>query len=219
MRHAKRRTRLSLTTSERKALIMSQCRAIFEYQRITTTHSKAKLTRPFVEKIITLAKTDTLQNRRRVFRTLNDHVMVKRVFEKIAPLFEANNGGYTRILRLKRRRGDNALLAIFELVNRLPEEKRVVKDKEKEEQKPVAAEDIKPAEIKPEEKSKLKLKLKDKPQPKKVEPSPKAKEEKEVKKMPEPKPPLKEKEKKLPEKKRGKFLGGIGRLFKRKQKP
>ena len=206
MRHAKRRTRLNLTQAERKAFIMNQCCSILKYQRIITTYSKAKVVRSTVERILSLARDDTLGNRRKVFQVLNDHILVKRVFEKFGPLFKERNGGYTRLLRFKRRRGDNASLVIFELTNRLPEEKPVVK--EKKEKKTPTAQQVVPAKEKPQEKEAI-IKEKPKPKPEKAKPPLKIEER--------PKPPLREIPKEKKEKRRGRFLGGISKFFRRKQ--
>ncbi|MBU2541864.1 MAG: 50S ribosomal protein L17 [Candidatus Omnitrophica bacterium] len=200
MRHAKKRTRLNLTEGERKSLILNQCRSIFKYQRITTTYSRAKVVAPAVERIISLARVDNLTNRRRVFQKLKDHALVKKLFIEFAPLFKERNGGYTRILRLSRRRGDNANLVIFELIKRLPEKKSP--PKAKKEEKAVTQEKVQaPKQVTP---------PKEKPKA-----PPTAKEEKPLKQKPTP--AVKE----LPKdkKKGGKFFGGIGKIFRRKQEP
>ncbi len=196
MRHAKKRSRINRTRGEMRALLLNQSRSMFEHQRIITTYAKAKVVQPVVEKIITLAKHDNLNNRRLVFQQLNDHVMVKEVFEKFAPLFKDINGGYTRIIKLRNRRGDNALMVIFELTKRLTEEKPVVA-KEKKEKKLKATPEAAGEELKQQE----------------------AETDKSKEKHPEKKfkPPLKEKD--VHEPKGDKFLGGISKMFRRKQEP
>lgn len=208
MRHAKKRSRINRTRGEMRALLLNQSRSIFEHQRIITTLAKAKVVQPVVEKIITLAKHDNLNNRRLVFQKLNDHIMVKEVFEKFAPLFKDVNGGYTRIIKLKNRRGDNALMVIFELTKRLAEEKPVA-TKEKKEKKPKQIQESAGEASKQQEKE----------APASAPQETKAEVEKPKEKHPEKKfkPPLKEHEKHEP--KGDKFLGGISKMFRRKQEP
>jgi len=208
MRHAKKKRSLGLTEGARKALILNQCRSLFKHQRITTTYSKAKLVQPFAERILSLSRMNTLQNKRKVFQALNDHTLVKRVFEKLGPLFESRNGGFTRILRLKARRGDNAVLVIFELTKRLPEEKKIhVKDKKKKLEKPeTVTPEVQKTPPAP------KKEIKPKPvKPKRSEKTPKSVEKPQVKKKVE--------EKKQEEKKHPGLFDGISKLFKRKQEP
>lgn len=208
MRHAKKRSRINRTRGEMRALLLNQSRSMFEHQRIITTYAKAKVVQPVVEKIITLAKHDNLNNRRLVFQQLNDHIMVKEVFEKFAPLFKDVNGGYTRIIKLRNRRGDNALMVIFELTKRLAEEKPVV-TKAKKEKKPKVTQEAAGEELKQQEKE----------VPASAHQEKKAETEKPIEKHPEKKfkPPLKEKDKHEP--KGDKFLGGISKMFRRKQEP
>lgn len=204
MRHAKKRSKLGRNLGQRKALIFSLCRSLFIHQRIITTQTKAKVARPFVEKILYLAKTDNLTNRRRVFQLLNDHVLVKRVFEQLAPLFKDRNGGFTRIMRFKKRRGDDAYLSIFELVKRLPEEKPKHKEK-----KATASQAGTPA---PEKALKKEAPAKEKIKPEDVSQKPE--------RHPEPKPrPPKEDITKIKEDKKPGILGGVSKIFRRKQEP
>jgi large subunit ribosomal protein L17 len=98
--------------------------SIIEHERITTTLVKAKAMRPFVEKLVTLAKTDNVHNRRRAFAQLRNKEAVSKLFETLGPRFAARPGGYTRILKLaKPRLGDAADRAIFEFVERTIEVK------------------------------------------------------------------------------------------------
>jgi large subunit ribosomal protein L17 len=99
-------------------------RSLLTYQRIETTLAKAKAVRPHIEKLIALAREDTLANKRRAFRMLGDHHLVSVLFNDIAKRFAGRIGGYTRILRLGNRRGDNAPLALFELTEIKTEEKK-----------------------------------------------------------------------------------------------
>ena len=117
MRHLKRGRKLNRTPEHRKAMVRNIARSLFIHGRITTTPEKAKETRAFAEKLITLAKEGTLAARRRAIMLLHDKIVVKQLFEDIAPRYTERNGGYTRILRLASRRlGDAAHQAIFELV-------------------------------------------------------------------------------------------------------
>jgi len=101
-------------------MFRNQLTALFTHQRITTTVAKAKELRPQAEQLVTLARTGTLANRRRVLQMVPDSEVVSRLFEEIAPRFSDRPGGYTRIVRLGRRRGDNAELAIIEFVDYEP---------------------------------------------------------------------------------------------------
>jgi large subunit ribosomal protein L17 len=101
-------------------MFRNQLTALFTHQRITTTVAKAKELRPMAERMVTLARTGTLANRRRVLEMISDREVVGRLFEEIAPRFSERPGGYTRIVRLGRRRGDNAELAIIEFVDYEP---------------------------------------------------------------------------------------------------
>ncbi len=127
MRHKKSRHQLNRFTSWHKATLNSMARSIIIYQRINTTLAKAKAARTLIEKLITLAKEDTLANKRRAFKVLNDHKLVSLLFNDIGPRFKNRVGGYTRILNLGVRRGDNASLAILELTEIKKDEKKSVK--------------------------------------------------------------------------------------------
>jgi large subunit ribosomal protein L17 len=98
-------------------MFRNQLTALFTHQRITTTVAKAKDLRPLAERMVTLARTGTLANRRRVLQMVPDNEVVGHLFDEIAPRFSDRDGGYTRIVRLGRRRGDNAELAIIEFVD------------------------------------------------------------------------------------------------------
>ena len=153
MRHGLSGNRLSRNRSLRKATLRDMARAILVQERICTTRAKAKEARKFIEKLITLGKTDTLAARRAAFAILCDHAMVSDLFTKTAPRFKSRNGGYTRIIPYIQRAGDNAELAFLELTEKSREiitnQKRVkasevadVKDVKKvseAETKPVAA--------------------------------------------------------------------------------
>ena len=117
MRHRVRGRKLGRTTAHRKALFRNQLTALFTHERIITTVAKAKELRPLAERMVTLAGTGTLPARRKVLTMVPDKGVVRRLFEEIAPRFTERPGGYTRIMRLGRRRGDGAELAIIEFVD------------------------------------------------------------------------------------------------------
>ncbi len=98
-------------------MFRNQLTALFTHERIITTVAKAKELRPLAERMVTLARTDTLAARRRVATMVADKDVARRLFDEIAPRFADRPGGYTRIMRLGRRRGDNAELAIIEFVD------------------------------------------------------------------------------------------------------
>ncbi len=117
MRHRIRGRKLGRTTAHRTALFRNQLTALFTHERIITTVAKAKELRPLAERMVTLAGTGTLPARRKVLTMVPDKDVVRRLFNEIAPRFTERPGGYTRIMRLGRRRGDGAELAIIEFVD------------------------------------------------------------------------------------------------------
>ncbi|MGB0953030.1 MAG: 50S ribosomal protein L17 [Planctomycetota bacterium] len=124
MRHRVKTNNLSRTGSHRRALARNLVQALIEHERIETTVTKAKHHRPFAEKLITLAKEKNLHNFRRALAILgNDRKTTTKLFDVIGPRFKDRPGGYTRILKLsKPRLGDNAPVAIWELVERSEDE-------------------------------------------------------------------------------------------------
>ena len=117
MRHRVHGRKLGRTSSHRKALFRNQLTALFTHERIITTVPKAKELRPIAERMVTMARTGTLAARRRVGAMISDKEIARRLFDEIAPRFADRPGGYTRIMRLGRRHGDNAELAIIEFVD------------------------------------------------------------------------------------------------------
>ena len=117
MRHLKAGRKLNRNASHRAALLRNLARALFEHGRIITTVAKAKETRPFVEKLITLAKKGTLHARRLAIARLHDKESVAKLFKEIGPRFADRPGGYTRIIRrAERRLGDAGETAYLELL-------------------------------------------------------------------------------------------------------
>lgn len=121
MKHSNSGRKFSRTPSHRKAMLINLAKALLTYGRIRTTVMKAKDLRGVVEPMITLAKKNSLHARRLVYRDLNDHKLVKHLFDNIGPVFAETPGGYTRVLKLlQRRKGDNAPMAIIEFSKELP---------------------------------------------------------------------------------------------------
>ncbi|OGX34919.1 MAG: 50S ribosomal protein L17 [Omnitrophica WOR_2 bacterium RIFCSPHIGHO2_02_FULL_52_10] len=118
MRHGIAGNKLSRNSSLRKATVRDIAKATLVRQRICTTQAKAKEARKLVEKLITLGKNGSLADKRRAFAILCDHQLVSTLFTKTSPRFKQRNGGYTRIIPLGTRRGDNARLAFLELTEK-----------------------------------------------------------------------------------------------------
>ncbi len=117
MRHGDKNNNLSRTASHRKALLGNLASQLFQYKRIVTTLAKAKALRPYVEPLITKAKENTTHQRRLVFSHLQDKDAVKELFDVISAKTSSRPGGYTRVIKLGKRVGDNAELAMIELVD------------------------------------------------------------------------------------------------------
>lgn len=113
----KRGPRLGGGPAHQKQILANQASDLFRYGRLKTTEAKAKALRPYAERLITKAKQGDLHARRQVLSKLHDRDVVAYLFEDVAPRFSDRNGGYTRILKLGPRRGDNAPLALIELVD------------------------------------------------------------------------------------------------------
>ncbi len=118
MKHNIIHKKLNRTSSHRKALLMNLSNALIKHEQIQTTLPKAKELRPFIEKVITLGKKGDLESRRKTISILQDEKMTKKVFDTIANRYKDRSGGYTRIIKLGNRFGDNAATAVIELVDR-----------------------------------------------------------------------------------------------------
>ena len=118
MKHNISHRKLNRTSSHRKALLMNLSNALIKHEQISTTLSKAKELRPFVEKVITLGKKGDLESRRKTISILQDEKNTKKVFDTFATRYKDRSGGYTRIIKLTNRLGDNAPTAIIELLDR-----------------------------------------------------------------------------------------------------
>lgn len=117
MRHGKKVNHLGRTASHRKALLANMASSLIKHKRITTTLAKAKALRTYVEPLITKSKNDTTHSRRTVFAYLQDKETVTELFRDVAPKVASRPGGYTRIIKLNNRLGDNAEMALIELVD------------------------------------------------------------------------------------------------------
>ena len=118
MKHNIAHRKLNRSSSHRKALLMNLSNALLKHEQITTTLPKAKELKPYVEKIITLGKKGDLQSKRKTISILRDEKNTKKVFDIFSKRYKDRLGGYTRIIKLGNRFGDNALTAIIELVDR-----------------------------------------------------------------------------------------------------
>ncbi len=151
MRHLKAGRKLNRTSAHRKALFRNLIGALVKHERIRTTLAKAKELRGKVEKTITLGKKGTLHARRHAFRLIGQKETVQKLFGLLAERYANRNGGYTRVIKIGNRRGDDAPMAFIELVDRegeKPPETPKTKAKPKKETKTPAKESAKKAEKK-----------------------------------------------------------------------
>src|SRR5215211_4468647 len=121
MRHGMANRKLGRTSSHRNAMFRNQLASLIESERIVTTLPKAKELRPLAEKLITLAKNDSVHARRQAARQVPNDALIAKLFDTLGPRFSTRPGGYTRIMKLGARRGDAAEMAILELVERSEE--------------------------------------------------------------------------------------------------
>jgi large subunit ribosomal protein L17 len=128
MRHLKAGRKLNRTASHRKALFRNLAKALFDHESIKTTTPKALELRRFADRLITMAKANNLHSLRLVFAELRDKEIVKKLFSDIGVRYQGTEGGYTRVLKIGRRRGDAAPMAIIELTQK-KEKEAVEKDK------------------------------------------------------------------------------------------
>lgn len=116
MRHRKGGCKLGRDKAGRRSLLLNLAKSLLEHEKIRTTEAKAKIVRPLVERLVTLARQDTMAHRRLAFRKLQSKKVVKRLFETLAPRYADRPGGYLRILKLGTRPGDAADMAQVEFV-------------------------------------------------------------------------------------------------------
>ena len=134
MRHRKKVIKLGRKTAHRKAMLANMASSLIEHKRINTTLTKAKALKVFIEPLVTKSKTDDTHNRRICFSKLRNKVAVKTLFDEVAKKIDNRQGGYTRIIKLGNRMGDNASMAIIEFVdyNEIYSQNNKSKDKKKE---------------------------------------------------------------------------------------
>jgi large subunit ribosomal protein L17 len=136
MRHRAHRYRLGRESAHRLAMVRNLLVALFRHERITTTETKAKAVRPLADRIVTLAKQESLHARRQALAMVPDAQVVARLFDTIAARFSDRHGGYTRIIKNGVRRGDAAPLVFLELVDRMEAPADKGKDKRERKEKP-----------------------------------------------------------------------------------
>ena len=117
MRHGKKIVKLGRKSAHRKAMLANMAVSLFEHKRITTTSTKAKALKIFVEPLITKSKNDSVHNRRQCFSKLRNKLGVQILFDEISKKVADRPGGYTRVIKLGNRLGDNASMAMIELVD------------------------------------------------------------------------------------------------------
>jgi large subunit ribosomal protein L17 len=120
MRHRKKSKRLGRQNSHRKATVKNMARTVLINESIRTTKVKAKVAQSLVDKLITIAKTDSPESKRHIFSIIRDKNIIETLFNDIAPRFKSRNGGYTRLIPLYPRKGDGSPMAILELVEKKP---------------------------------------------------------------------------------------------------
>ena len=137
MRHGLGYRKLNKTSEHRKALFKNMLNSLIKYEQIKTTLPKAKELKPQIDKVITIGKKNLLSGKKRLFSKLQNSSSVKKVFEELSKRYSKRNGGYSRVLKAGFRTGDDAPMAVIELIDRNIEAKKVdkpkkVKDKDKE---------------------------------------------------------------------------------------
>ena len=132
MRHNLGYRKLNRTPEHRKALFKNMLNSLIKYEQITTTLPKAKELKPLIDKVITIGKKNNLSNKKRLFSKLQDKSSVIKVFDVLSARYQKRNGGYSRVLKAGYRYGDDAPMAVIELVDRDVEAKKVDKPKKVE---------------------------------------------------------------------------------------
>ena len=132
MRHGLGHRKLNRTSEHRKALFQNMLNSLIKYEQIKTTLPKAKELKPPIDKVITIGKTNNLSNKKRLFSKLQDKSSVVKVFDILSARYVKRQGGYSRVLKAGYRYGDDAPLAIIELVDRDVEAKKIDKPKKVE---------------------------------------------------------------------------------------
>ena len=144
MRHKFANRHLNRTSEHRKALFKNMLNSLIKYEQITTTLPKAKELKPKIDKVITLGKRNNLQSKKNLFSRLQDKLSVDKLIKTLSQRYEKRKGGYSRVIRAGFRYGDDAPMAIIELVDRDVEAKKVdIKKKPEEATKPLAESKVK----------------------------------------------------------------------------
>ncbi|MBN2227914.1 MAG: 50S ribosomal protein L17 [candidate division Zixibacteria bacterium] len=132
MRHQVKTKKLNRPTPHREAMLANLATSVLEHRTIHTTEARAKEVRRVVDRLITIAKQDTLAARRQVGKTIRNKDVVKKLFSEIIPQFQDRPSGYTRVLRTGFRRGDSAMMSMVELLTAKP---KIEKEKDKKKEK------------------------------------------------------------------------------------
>ena len=132
MKHNIKHRKLNRSSSHRKALLMNLSNSLIKHEQIKTTLPKAKELKPQIDKVITIGKKNILSNKKRLFSKLQDKKSVTKVFGELSKRYSARKGGYSRVLKAGFRTGDDAPMAVIELVDRNPEAKKIDKPKKVE---------------------------------------------------------------------------------------
>ena len=149
MRHKIAHRKLNRTSEHRKALFKNMLNSLIKYEQITTTLPKAKELKPQMDKVITLGKKNNLQSKKNLFGSLQSKDSVDKLSKVLSTRYQKRNGGYCRIIRAGFRYGDDAPMAVIELVDRDPKAKRVdIKPKDKDKETKTTETPLKAKEIK-----------------------------------------------------------------------
>ena len=144
MRHKVAHRKLNRTSEHRKALFKNMLNSLIKYEQIVTTLPKAKELKPKIDKVITLGKKNNLQSKKNLFSKLQDKSSVDKLFKTLSQRYEKRKGGYSRVIRAGFRYGDDAPMAIIELVDRDVEAKKIdIKKKTEEAAKPATESKVK----------------------------------------------------------------------------
>ena len=144
MRHGMANKKLNRTSEHRKALLKNMLNSLIKYEQIITTLPKAKELKPQIDKVITIGKKNILSNKKKLFSKLQNKQSVSKVFDELSKRYNARKGGYSRVLKAGFRTGDDAPMAVIELVDRNPEAKKVDKPKKVEEKDKSKEKEAKP---------------------------------------------------------------------------
>ena len=129
MRHGLANKKLNRTSEHRKALLKNMLNSLIKYEQIITTLPKAKELKPQIDKVITIGKKNDLNNKKKLFSKLQNQSSVKKVFNELSKRYNKRSGGYCRVLKAGYRTGDDAPMAVIELIDRNIEAKKVDKPK------------------------------------------------------------------------------------------